>query len=91
MSTPPACSHVAGVVQFSDCTNNFIRLQRVAASPSIVANNLACGDLASCFRALAEVAPGFAVMIKSAIAHLEPVQLFGRLPERNKMLGRQSR
>jgi uncharacterized protein (DUF924 family) len=58
---------------------------------STAANNLASDVLASCFRALAAVAPGFAVMIKSAIAHLEPVQLFGRLPERNMMLGRQSR
>ena len=44
----------------------------------------------SCITALAEAAPGFGVVVKSAVAHLEPVQLFGRLPERNEMLSRPS-
>ena len=40
--------------------------------------------------ALSAAAPGFTVLIKSAVAHLEPVELFGRLPERNELLGRES-
>ena len=35
-------------------------------------------------------APGFSALIASARAHLEPLELFGRLPERNEMLQRPS-
>lgn len=44
----------------------------------------------SLFEDLCQTAPGSQPLLKSARAHHEAVQLFGRLPSRNMMLGRAS-